>query len=290
MTQIIVGMDESDGAATALRWAVCEGASHDWQLRAVLAWGFLDQHQLDATDTFDPDYNAEVARQTLAAAVERAVGEEAAAQIAQEVVCDLPARALVERSAAADLLVVGARGLGGFKSLLLGSVGNQCIDHARCPVVVVRPGTDPVRHLTERIVVGIDGSPTARRALRWALDLARQNHAEVEVVHAWQPAVIGGAFTPVLVDPKVWNDAAERTIDQAIAAEDTTGVDVTRTLSCGGAAGAILDAARDADLVVVGSRGLGGFAGMLLGSVSHQVAHHARCPVVVVRPDGPRDA
>jgi nucleotide-binding universal stress UspA family protein len=289
MEQIIVGMDESDGAATALRWAVCEGASHDWQVRAVLAWGFLDQHQLDATDTFDPGYNAEVARKTLAAAVERAVGTDAAADIEQEVVCDLAARALVERSATADLLVVGARGLGGFKSLLLGSVSNQCLDHASCPVAVVRPGIDPVRHLAERIVVGIDGSPTAQRALHWALDLARENNARVEVVHAWQPAVIGGPFTPVVADPKVWNEAAERTLDQAIAAVDTAGIDVARNLSCSSAAAAILDAAHDADLVVVGSRGLGGFAGMLLGSVSHQVAHHAPCPVVVVPPDGRRN-
>jgi nucleotide-binding universal stress UspA family protein len=252
----------------------------------VLAWGFLDQHQLDATDTFDPDYNADVARHTLAAAVKRAVGKDAAASIDQQVVCDLAARALLEQSATADLLVVGARGLGGFKSLLLGSVSTQCLHHARCPVTVVRPGTDPVRHVTERIVVGIDGSPTAQRALRWALDLARQDHAEVEVVHAWQPAVIGGPLTPVLVDAKVWNDAAERTLDQTIAAEDTTGVHLARTLSCGSAAAALIDAAHDADLVVVGSRGRGGFTGMLLGSVSHQVAHHAPCPLVVVPPEG----
>jgi nucleotide-binding universal stress UspA family protein len=94
----------------------------------------------------------------------------------------------------------------------------------------------------------------------------------------------------VIVDPETWSEAAERTIDQAIAAEDTTGVHVTRIVSCTGAASAILDATDGADLVVVGSRGRGGFAGMLLGSVSHQVAHHAPCPVVVVPPDGERSA
>jgi nucleotide-binding universal stress UspA family protein len=292
MAQIIVGMDESDGAATALRWALCEGASHDWQLRAVLAWSFLDQHQLDATDTFDPGYNAEVARKTLAAAVERAVGADAAAHIEEEVVCDLAARAFIDQSPTADLLVVGAHGLAGFKSLLLGSVSHQCLHHATCPVAVVRPGTDPGRHLAERIVVGIDASPTAQRALDWTLDLARENHALVEVIHAWQPAVIGGPSTPVVADPEVWHEAGERTLEQALAAVDTTGIDVARNLSCSSAATAILDAVRDADadLVVVGSRGLGGFAGMLLGLVSHQVAHHAPCPVVVVPPDGPRDA
>jgi nucleotide-binding universal stress UspA family protein len=296
MAQIIVGMDESEGAAHALRWAVGEGAGRDWKIRAVLAWSYLDQHQLEATGTFDPAYNEEVARKTLAAAVERAVGAEAAADVDQEVVCDLAARALIERSADADLLVVGARGLGGFKSLLLGSVSNQCLHHATCPIAIVRSDIDPVRHVTERIVVGIDGSPTAQRALRWALDLAGTGHAEVEVVHAWQPVVLGGPFAPVMVDTETWGDAARRTLDEALAAEDTTDVHVTRNLTCGGAANAILDAARGADgsdradLVVVGSRGRGGFAGLLLGSVSHQVAHHAPCPVVVVPPDSERAA
>ena len=290
MAEIIVGMDESEGAAQALRWAACEGAGRDWKIRAVLAWSFIDQRQLERTHTFDPDYNEQVARKTLAAAVERVLGTESAAGIDQEVVCDLAARALIERSADADLLVVGARGLGGFKSLLLGSVSNQCLHHAHCPVAVVRADVDPVRHVTERIVVGVDGSPAAQRALRWALDMARSGHSKVDVVHAWQPVVLGGPFAPVMIDAETWRDAAERTIEQAIAAEDTTGVHVTRILACSGAASAILDAVDGADLVVVGTRGRGGFAGMLLGSVSHQVAHHAPCPVVVVPPDGERRA
>jgi nucleotide-binding universal stress UspA family protein len=290
MAQIIVGMDESEGAASALRWALEEGEGRDWKVRAVLAWSFLDQHQLQATDSFDPDYNEEAARRTLADVVCRAVGAEAAAGVDLEVVCDLPTAVLVDRSADADLLVVGARGLGGFKSLLLGSVSDQCLRHARCPVAVVRAGVEPVRHVTERIVVGVDGSPTAQRALRWAIELARPAHATVDVVHAWQPAVLGGPLAPVVVEADAVGAAAQRTLDEAIASIDATGVEVGRVLSCGGAAGAILDAASDADLVVVGSRGCGGFTGMLLGSVSHQVAHHAPCPVVVVPPDGERGA
>jgi nucleotide-binding universal stress UspA family protein len=290
MAQIIVGMDASEGAAHALRWALDEGAGRGWEVRAVLAWSFLDQHQLQATDTFDPGYNEDVARRLLADAVDRAVGADAAAGIELEVVCDLPASALVERSADADLLVVGARGLGGFKSLLLGSVSDQCLRHAACPVAVVRSGVEPVRHVTERIVVGIDGSPTAQRALRWAIDLARPAHATVDVVHAWQPAVLGGPFAPIVIEADAVGAAARRTLDEAIASVNTAGLEVGRVLSCGGAAGAILDVAHGADLVVVGSRGCGGFAGMLLGSVSHQVAHHAPCPVVVVPPDGERTA
>jgi nucleotide-binding universal stress UspA family protein len=288
MPEIIVGMDESDGAAHALRWAVNEAAGRDWHIEAVHAWECLDRHQLEVTHTFDLDDNVAVARKVLAGSVERALGD-GAAHIDQDIVCDQPGPALVARSIGANLLVVGARGLGGFKSLLLGSVSNHCIHHSHCPVVVVRPGIDPVRHVTERIVVGIDGSPTAQRALRWALDMARQSHATVEIVHAWQAAIVGGPFTPVTVDPKASADAAERALDQALALEDTKGVHVARNLSCGGAALAIIDAAAGADLVVVGSRGRGPLGRMLLGSVGNQVAHHAPCPVAVVPPEAPRD-
>jgi nucleotide-binding universal stress UspA family protein len=280
MTQVIVGVDESEGAAEALRWAVHEGAGRDWTVRAVLAWDYLDQHQPDVPGSFDPGYDAEAAAKDLAAIVDRAVGPEAAASIELEAVCDLPASALVDRSADADLLVVGSRGLGGFKSLLVGSVSDECLRHAHCPVALVRPGAGPVGHLIEQIAVGVDGSDNALTALHWAFDLARTCHAEVTIVHTWQPIVTGGPFTPVVLDP--WDDGVDQKIDEAIESVDTTGLHITRITTGGSAVTAILEAAQGADLVVVGSRGLGGFASLLLGSVSQQVAHHAPCPVVVV--------
>ena len=209
MTRVIVGMDESRGAAQALKWAVGEGAGRDWHIRAVHAWSYVDQSQLKVTHGFDPDDNAEAARKILGEAVEHAVATEAAESIELEVVCDLAPSALVERSTEADLLVVGSRGMGGFLSLLVGSVSDQCLRHASCPVAVVRPGIEPARHVRQRIVVGVDGSPTAQRALRWALDMARPGHGEVEVVHTWQPMVAAGPLTPAAAfDPELWNDAA----------------------------------------------------------------------------------
>jgi len=286
MAQIIVGMDESDGAAAALRWALHESEIRGWPVRAVLAWSLLDQQQLDGSDTFDPDYNQRFAIQALSAAVERAVGPDAAASVDLQAVNDLPADALVEQSTNADLLVVGARGLGGFKSLLLGSVSNHCVQRASCPVVVVHTSAESPGHRPERIVVGIDCSEGGDVVLHWALDTARAHDATVEVVHAWQPVLLGGALSPVVIDLTPLEDAARHALDAIVDAADTHDVTVERTLVASGAAGAILDAATNADLVVVGTRGRGGVKSLLLGSVSQQVTHHAACPVVVVPPTG----
>lgn len=136
----------------------------------------------------------------------------------------------------------------------------------------------------ERIVVGIDGSEPAHLALEWAVGQARVRGAALEVVHAWMPAPIGSPYGLATVDPAPFEQVGRATLDRAIAEVDTSGLaaPVERRLVCGGAATVILEQSRGADLVVVGSRGHGGFRGLLLGSVSHQVVHHATCPVVVV--------
>jgi nucleotide-binding universal stress UspA family protein len=137
----------------------------------------------------------------------------------------------------------------------------------------------------ERIVVGIDGSKTAGHALRWAVQEACLRGAALEVVHAWHVPYVGGSlYNPAAFDPGMFEVAARATLDAACDGVDIAGLaqPPTRVLTSGGAASAILEAAKGADLVVMGSRGLGGFAGLLLGSVTHQVAHHASCPVVIV--------
>ncbi len=139
----------------------------------------------------------------------------------------------------------------------------------------------------ERIVVGIDGSETARRALTWAVEEARLHKGSLEVVHAWHMPYVGSyGFSAGAFEPAMYEDAARKTLDAAVDEVDTSGMahPVERILVNGAASSAILEAAKGADLVVMGSRGLGGFTGLLLGSVSHQVAHHAACPVVIVPP------
>jgi nucleotide-binding universal stress UspA family protein len=137
----------------------------------------------------------------------------------------------------------------------------------------------------ERIVVGVDTSEGARRALRWAIEEARLRAAQVTVVHAWLlPTLVSTPFGTVPIDVHGFEEAAAAELDAFLDAElaDVADVTVERQSVAGGPASALIEAAADASLVVVGTRGRGGFAGLLLGSVSQQVIHHAPCPVVVV--------
>ncbi len=146
---------------------------------------------------------------------------------------------------------------------------------------------DPVGR---RIVVGVDGSETSRHALRWAAGEAAVHDAELHVVYAWDvtpPGVGIGTATGTLAGaPDTQREAAEQVVAQVIEEElgAQAPANLQTSVSQGGATTVLLEAAQGADLLVVGSRGLGGFAGLLLGSVSMKLAHHAGCPVVIVRP------
>lgn len=138
-----------------------------------------------------------------------------------------------------------------------------------------------------RIVVGVDGSHNASRALGWALDEARLRQTTVVAVHAWHLPYDGThPYTALAFDPDRFEREARSVLDRAVHAENNSGLaaPVETILAHGSAAAALLEIAVNADLLVVGARGLGGFSGLLLGSVSHQVSHHAPCPVVIVPP------
>ncbi len=141
---------------------------------------------------------------------------------------------------------------------------------------------------TECIVVGVDGSPASAAALAWAARYARAMGATVRAVMAWHyptaagPAPVGVAASSVT--PEV-EQSGHEIMDQAIAAAfgDPPGVDIERRIAYGHPAQVLIDASKDADLLVVGSRGHGGFTGMMLGSVSTHCVTQAYCPVTVVR-------
>jgi nucleotide-binding universal stress UspA family protein len=136
----------------------------------------------------------------------------------------------------------------------------------------------------ETIVVGVDGSAASVSALRWALREAQLRGGEVRVVHAWSYPVASTFHEASHVMKLPFAENAASVLEKCIAAaEPDPGVDVEKTVVEGPAAPALIEAARDASLLVVGSRGLGGFSGLLLGSVSQQCAHHAACPLVIIR-------
>ncbi|MBW8826482.1 MAG: universal stress protein [Acidobacteria bacterium] len=277
--EIVIGTDGSDQAAVALRWAVQEAALHGSRATVLLAWSLLDQYHADPTaPDFEPAYGEADARAALRAHVRATLGSDDVVDL--ELVCDLPAHALLERSEHADLVVVGARGAGGFEGLLVGSVADRVAERAVGPVVVVRAAA-PVRE--GRVVVGVDGSARSTTALRWAAAEAKARDAELEVVHAWSLPALGndswmGAF-PNPDDAAKWGDEL---LAAALRDPALVGLEVTGVLRRGGAGAALLARAEGAGLVVVGSRGHGAIAGWFLGSVSRQLVHHAPCPVVVV--------
>jgi nucleotide-binding universal stress UspA family protein len=135
-----------------------------------------------------------------------------------------------------------------------------------------------------KVVVGVDGSPGSIAALRFAVEEARLRGADLAAVSAWTLSLAGdvpGGFVPSLREDFA-KEAAE-VLDDGLGQLDTTGITIERVVEEGTAARTLVEAAKGADMLVVGSRGRGGFAGLLLGSVSQQCAHHATCPVAIVR-------
>jgi nucleotide-binding universal stress UspA family protein len=282
MSEIVVGVDRSPASVQALVWAHREAGLRDLPLRAVLVWHFLDQSHPGGEQKFDPLYDEQAAQASLDDLVVSTLGPEAAATVQREVVCDLAPRALLERSSGQALLVLGSRGIGGFKGLLLGSVSQQLLKHATIPVAIIRSEWRPAAgDGPERIVVGIDGSAASQDALRWAVVEGRLRGATVHAVHVWHlPALAAQPFGVPTVDPKVFEEAAQRVVEASIA--DVGVPEVVAQPVHGNVVAALLDASADADLLVTAKRGIGGFKALLLGSVSDQVAQHATVPLVVV--------
>lgn len=137
---------------------------------------------------------------------------------------------------------------------------------------------------SKKILVGIDGSEGSLQALRWALAEARRRHDTVEVLHCWHVPYYGDVTGMMPYPGTMLHEGAEAVLAEALAAvrDEAEGVAVTTRVEQGSAAQVLIDASANADLIVVGRRGHGGFLGLLIGSVAQQVAGHSSCPVVIV--------
>jgi nucleotide-binding universal stress UspA family protein len=278
---ILVGVDGSAAGTAGLGWAAAEARRRSAPLRVVHV---VEQRHSDAFTRANPVYVAEerrAAEQVLDAAVGYVHGLGADVDVRPTLEIGSPAVVLLAHSATAEMVVVGSRGRGGFAGLLLGSTSLHVATHAPCPVVVLRGAPGPVGP-ADRIVVGVDGSPSSELAVRFAFTRAQRTGRGLTAVHAWRPP-IGH------IDVR-WSGGGEQAEkeERTLLAERLVPwrerypeVDVVEKTVRGSAAAVLIDA--PAELLVVGSHGRGGFGGLLLGSVSHAVLHHARCPVAVVR-------
>ena len=212
---------------------------------------------------------------------EDAVAADHKVSIASEVRGSPPVPTLVEMSEEAEMIVVGSNGRGAFGRVLLGSVSSGVVHGAKCPVAVIRAEASHTPPSDQApVLVGIDCSPASELALAIAFEEASFRGVELTALHAWSDAAV---YQLPWVD---WPEEAERSLAEYLAGwrERYPDVTVNRLLVLDHPGRALIEESESAQLVVVGSHGRGGVAGMLLGSVGNAVVHSVHAPVIVARP------
>ncbi len=277
---VIVGYDGSPDAKRALAWGATYAADTKSPLRVVAATGDMRVRQVTELDQ-------EWERNRLAELTADARAAVAAAPLPAdtlELVDAAAAPALIAGADPTSTIVLGSRGHGRLSSALSGSVSQHVAVHAPCTVVVVREQSSPEE---KRVVVGVDASEGSGPAMRFAFEHAERTGAPLTALHVLQTWAPGPPYASRYVSDRFAGQiaAAEPVIDQALAADARKhpSVDLDRQIVAGSAGRVLSDASEEAALVVVGARGRGAFASMLLGSVGQSVLHHARCPVVIAR-------
>lgn len=278
---IVVAVDEGEPYRVLLRWAAREAIARDARLVVCHVCEWQPGQQLPRLVTEGPADLRIGPERVVRAAVDVVRSEFPDLPVGAALGVGNPVRGLLAVSQEAQMVVVGARGVGGFSGLLTGSVAVQVAEHAHCPVAVVRPDAESATD----VVVGIDGSTESQRALRIGLDEARRSGGRLIAVHAYRlPSVAACYGMNPGSDVRTLRQLAEETLASALGDVETINPDVKieRRVEHGPAARVLLDAADGAAALVLGARGLGGFAGLVAGSVSQQVMRHAKCSTVVV--------
>ncbi|WP_433726760.1 universal stress protein [Nocardia sp. CA-129566] len=281
---VLVGIDGSGVAAEAVRWAAVDAIHHHAPLHIVYGIGApMDFGPGIAFDRIDYDAYRATGASAVAAASEFATAAAAPVgelDISTFVVEAPPIPVLLDRSKDARMLVVGTRGLGAFRRGLLGSVSTAVARHAHCPVAVI---PEPENYTPDRllgpVLVGVDGSPASVRAIEIAFDEAARRDTAVRAVLTWSE------FNRYIARADMQKEA-EQLLSESLAgyAEQYPDLEVQRVVAEDRPARRILAESEDAQLIVVGSHGRGGFAGMTLGSVSQAVLHATDCPMIIARP------
>jgi nucleotide-binding universal stress UspA family protein len=281
--RVVVGIDGSAPDGLALDTAALEARVRGAMLEVVSVWAYPpmsteERMMVSARQVEDEAHSvaARVVAETFGAEGDRDI------EVHLTVVRGAPAIQLLDAAEGSELLVVGRRDKSRVRHLLLGSVADQCVRHAPCPMMVV-PHVEDAVPWDGPIVVGVDGSEDSLRSLGWAADEARLRELPLLAVFAWAPWTIAPTdFGATVPDVERLELAATAQLDDWIASSVPDNRAVTPVLRWGDPAEVLLSEAQGAAMVVMGSRGRGGFAGLLLGSVSRKLVHTAPCPVVVL--------
>jgi nucleotide-binding universal stress UspA family protein len=274
MNEFVVGVDGSDHSRMALRWAAAAGDAAGLPVRAVQSWVHSPAALLPTAPVpLAVEKMDEQARQSIGDAVSDTLGSSAA--VRTEVLRGQAVAAILQAVTPDSVLVLGSRGRGGFAGLLLGSVSQECVEYAWCPVVVVR--TDRTVGEGDVILVGKDGSVGAQQALAWAQELAGATGATVRAVHAWRatqserPPGTGERLRSQAADAvQGWTQQVADEIESEEVEGDPRDVLVQ-------AAERLAPA-----LTVVGRRGAGGLRSVRLGSTANHLVRHSSTNVAVV--------
>jgi nucleotide-binding universal stress UspA family protein len=282
---VVVGVDDSPGALAAVRVAAREAALRRRALRVVHAVDWPPAAWATTPGWTSPPVEAYRKRAGgMNGAVDAARAVAADLEISTDVTVGDPVPVLLAESRGAALIVVGHRGGGGFPGLLIGSVAEQLASRSAAPVLIVRGREHP----DGPVVAGVDGSRTSAAALDFAADESVRRGAELVTVHAWNGDDGTDLNADLPMSYEFWSGEQEesRVLAEAVAglAERFPDLPVRRVVRRGPARRLLRDWSLAAQLVVVGDRGHGGFAGLLLGSVSQHLLLRAGCPTAVVRP------
>jgi nucleotide-binding universal stress UspA family protein len=287
---VVVGVDGSSSSLTAAEHAARAAVRRSRPLHLV--HGYL--HPLGYGVPLNP-YDlgvpgpTEAAQQMLDQLAAELTERHPAVDVQVRQVAGGPAATLVEESRRADLVVVGSRGVGGFAGLLLGSVSGQVAQHAHCPVLVIRPAEQPIP-VDGPVLCGVDGSESAALAVRLAADEAVRRNTDLVLMHV-RAAERDGSGPEKAAEAVATGQAESAELLARAAARIRSDhpvlTVVERPERDAAPEQALITASGEAALVVVGSRGRGGFVGLLLGSVSQALVQHAHCPVLVAHPYEP---
>ncbi|MDA2890267.1 universal stress protein [Mycolicibacterium sp. BiH015] len=286
---IVVGVDGSQEAGAAVRWAAREAHLHGLPItlmhavrRPIVTWPLAPSDHIAIEGELQ---NAEDALKHARQAALAIADQGQPLDVHIEIPRSGAVEALVDASKDAHMVVVGSRGMGRIGRLLLGSVSSGLIHHARCPVTVVRSRMGELPDDGAPILLGVDGSPVSEAATALAFEEASRRGVDLMALHAWSD--VGG----LPLQGEEWRtrkQQAEEILAERLAGwqERYPDVKIRRQLEFDEPARQLVDRSGTAQLVVVGSHGRGGFSGMLLGSVSSAVVQSVDIPVTVVRPRG----